>query len=488
MFSSVFGTDNIQMANQDHTISFVTFGMFILDEIEWQTPNPPTPKTNLIGGAGTYAVLGARLAVSPSHHLSRTVSWIVDIGSDFPSEVKSTIDAWNTNCVFRHDPHRLTTRAWNGYGANELRAFRYLTPKVRLEVSSLNSSQIMARSFHMVCSPDRCLDITTKLREVRRTLNPTAQDPVIVWEPIPDLCSPEQLSRLQEAARTCTIISPNHDELKMFFPEEISAKESQSQLVMRLAGWNTYNNQATPPPTPSSLNSPSPIVIVREGSNGSTAYIRLPATSASASPQQHQTNSITIHLPAYHKTSMSSQVTDPTGGGNTYLGALALTLGLYSHATNSTAESQLQLPLHTLLSQYLPGKETDKKQGLNEHLSYPGTDINKNGTNEDTILTITYAMIVSLVAASFAIEQHGTPNLNSGHRRKNDDRNEQSSDDQQAGEEGIDGEDEIELWNGETVMDRTRRYLEREGNGIRREMELAIVRIGDGTFDGSRVD
>jgi len=50
------------------------------------------------------------------------VSWIVDVGSDFPPEFRSTIESWQTNCVFREDRARLTTRAWNGYsGENEHR-------------------------------------------------------------------------------------------------------------------------------------------------------------------------------------------------------------------------------------------------------------------------------------------------------------------------------------------------------------------------------
>lgn len=51
----------------------------------------------------------------------QAVSWIVDVGSDFPAEVMDTIQSWDTGCVIREDKGRLTTRAWNGYGANEKR-------------------------------------------------------------------------------------------------------------------------------------------------------------------------------------------------------------------------------------------------------------------------------------------------------------------------------------------------------------------------------
>lgn len=74
---------------------------------------------SIIGGAGSYAVVGARLVAGKK--LSSSVSWIVDVGSDFPTEVLGVIKSWNTNCLIREDSGRLTTRAWNGYGPNEKR-------------------------------------------------------------------------------------------------------------------------------------------------------------------------------------------------------------------------------------------------------------------------------------------------------------------------------------------------------------------------------
>jgi hypothetical protein len=74
----------------------------------------------IIGGAGSYAAVGARLVAGERY--ARSVSWIVDVGSDFPLEFRSTIESWQTSCIFREDRARLTTRAWNGYsGENEHR-------------------------------------------------------------------------------------------------------------------------------------------------------------------------------------------------------------------------------------------------------------------------------------------------------------------------------------------------------------------------------
>lgn len=72
-----------------------------------------------MGGAGPYAVVGARMVAGLEH--SQSVGWIVDAGSDFPTVVRHIIQSWNTHCVMREDEARLTTRAWNGYGPNEKR-------------------------------------------------------------------------------------------------------------------------------------------------------------------------------------------------------------------------------------------------------------------------------------------------------------------------------------------------------------------------------
>lgn len=88
------------------------------DEVEYVGGR--TPEKVIIGGAGSYAAIGARLAAGEKH--ARLVSWIVDVGSDFPPDFRSTVESWQTNCVFREDSARLTTRAWNGYsGENEHR-------------------------------------------------------------------------------------------------------------------------------------------------------------------------------------------------------------------------------------------------------------------------------------------------------------------------------------------------------------------------------
>jgi hypothetical protein len=52
------------------------------DEVEYV--GGKTAGKVIIGGAGSYAAIGARLAAGERY--ARSVSWIVDVGSDFPPE------------------------------------------------------------------------------------------------------------------------------------------------------------------------------------------------------------------------------------------------------------------------------------------------------------------------------------------------------------------------------------------------------------------
>jgi hypothetical protein len=87
------------------------------DEIEYVGSR--ARQESVIGGAGTYAAIGARLVAGAEH--SGSVGWLVDIGSDFPIEFRQLIELWRTSCLFRGDKSRLTTRAWNGYGPGDHR-------------------------------------------------------------------------------------------------------------------------------------------------------------------------------------------------------------------------------------------------------------------------------------------------------------------------------------------------------------------------------
>ena len=185
--------------------------MFRIDEIHYQPPKPSV--YNIIGGAGSYSALGARL-FSPGSE-AKKVGWIVDKGSDFPNSIENTIKSWKTSCSFRNDGTRLTTRGWNGYDASENRAFRYATPKLRLDENSLAECEplLRAKAFHLICSPTRCINLVNGILHLRRGLPDHPPRPIFIWEPVPDLCVPSQLLETTRALRYVDICSPNHAEL-----------------------------------------------------------------------------------------------------------------------------------------------------------------------------------------------------------------------------------------------------------------------------------
>ncbi|KAK4544531.1 hypothetical protein LTR36_004103 [Oleoguttula mirabilis] len=292
--------------NDSSSVDFVTLGMFIIDDIY---PSPTaadqTPRKDVIGGAGTYSAIGARLFSPPP--TSKSVGWIVDAGPDFPPELRTVIASWETGVLLR-PRDAPTTRGWNGYGANEHRAFKYLTEKKRLTADDLTPELLGAKSIHLICSPMRCVDMVLQI--LHRRLASFGDDeakPVVIWEPVPDLCTAEELENTMQALRYVDVISPNHEELGSLFSfthstgVDKTAVEKQAQTL--LAHGIGPSGQGA--------------VVVRAGKEG--CYIAANHASASS-----PSSSLSHWLPAYHTN--AARVVDPTGGGNGFLGGLAIGL------------------------------------------------------------------------------------------------------------------------------------------------------------------
>jgi sugar/nucleoside kinase (ribokinase family) len=288
------------------------------DEIH---PSPTSPDQtihrDILGGAGSYSALGARL-LSSTLQEAESIGWTIDVGTDFPAEIRSTIDSWGTTAVFRDRPHgELTTRGWNGYSGNEVRAFKYLTPKKRLTADDLSRSLLLSRSFHLICGGERCMEQVKRIHERRNEITAsnskvTNTKPLIVWEPVPDLCVPSELAATLLALPYIDVVSPNHAELGALFGYshlethiDRAIVEAQANTLLN-AGVGTDGNGA---------------IVVRCGAEGCYARSR----------------DVNRWLPAYHSPDASSsagdgaagaggRVIDPTGGGNGFLGGLAVGL------------------------------------------------------------------------------------------------------------------------------------------------------------------
>jgi len=210
--------------------------------------------------------------------------------------------------------------------------------------------------------------------------------PLLAWEPVPELCVPAELAKFREAIRYVDVVSPNAEELAGFFTSRQPAP-SESQVAKEILGWGigSLGNGA---------------LMVRQGKEGSAAYCP----------------SGFFHLRPYHLT--AAKVVDPTGGGNTFLGALAQALGGNVNPPASVIESALADAV---------------------------TRVSRDAW--DTMCQLLNASIYATVAASFVIEQPGMPVL----ERANSGR---------------------EYWNGESFEDRLVTYLAREKDYIARHLTV----------------
>lgn len=396
----------------------------VVDEIHY--PPPKQPQFDILGGAGSYSALGARL-LSPSPTQSKQVGWIVDRGSDFPPHLTSLISSWQTSALLRCDPSRLTTHGWNGYSdTTQYREFKYTTPKLRLEAADLLDSPALlnSKSFHLICSPSRCISLVTNILALRRAhcsyAGGIAPKPLFIWEPVPDACVPDELLNVTKALGYVDVCSPNHAEIGQLmgctgedengnvdhaFVEEASEMLLSSMplssvaVVVRCGSEGCYIAQNAGRPAPRVL---SPV------SNGSTKPKKIRGGGIALGKDMDFTSllsglcareddmdvdepeadpidyGLSVWIPAYHTD--STKVVDPTGGGNTFLGGMSV---LYARG-------------HSL--------EESCKMGA--------------------------------VAASFAIEQVGMPNLSTA-------------------ESGWNGANHEELWNGVSVKERQRAFERR---------------------------
>ncbi|KAL3418318.1 hypothetical protein PVAG01_10034 [Phlyctema vagabunda] len=367
-------------------LDFCTLGMFIIDEIHYQ---PPTPSVHdIVGGAGAYAALGARLLSPPP--LSKTVSWIVDAGSDFPESISSQLRSWETSCLIRTDPSRLTTRGWNSFDENQDRAFAYTSPKLRLTPEDLRGPLLAAKSYHLICSPTRCREIVQKLLRRRAALH--LPRPILVWEPVPDLCIPSELLNLTNTLPWINVCSPNHSELAALMGDsaidektgevdksmveraceqllESMPLNQNFSLVVRAGAQGCYIAQnggivkKAKKKRTHRLNALSPTMNTADLTSLFAGLLNDKGDYEFERRDEEEVNpGIDEWVPAYHTD--ASKVVDPTGGGNGFLGGLTVALArgkgleeaaVWGSVAASLAIEQVGMPV---LGSNEDGKET----------------------------------------------------------------------------------------------------------------------------------
>lgn len=182
-------------------------------------------------------------------------------------------------------------------------AFRYLTPKLRLDHQALVSTHLLwSKSFHLICSPLRCIDLVNNILAQRgqSSVGDPGTRPLFIWEPVPDLCTTEELQHCLEALKYVDVVSPNHGELGGFFGKDTNDVDHVNfRLIEDLCDqWLA-----------SGIGSDGKGgIVVRCGKDGCLVTRK----------------GWRKWLPAYHQS--AERVVDPTGGGNGFLGGLAVGL------------------------------------------------------------------------------------------------------------------------------------------------------------------
>lgn len=143
------------------------------------------------------------------------------------------------------------------------------------------------------------LDRRKHLLQQHNTAN-LVDRPLFIWEPNPAHCTPDQLHRCKEALKHVDVVSPNHSELAAFFdvPAHPHGRLDRGVVERCCSDWAASGIGIDG----------GGAVVVRAGKDG--CFVAQGGSK--------------LWLPAYHQS--AGKVVDPTGGGNAFLGGLAVGL------------------------------------------------------------------------------------------------------------------------------------------------------------------
>lgn len=259
-----------------------SMGMFIIDENEYPPSWNRASETDIIGGGGSYAIVGGRIVAGAD--LGTRVCGVVDCGYDFPDGLLNELKSWNAGIVFRQNPHCKTTRGKNIYLPNHIREFQYLSPKIQILAKDIiNTPELLAsKSFHLICSIDRAVEIVSEINTARSNVG--LPPPIYIYEPLPSDCVARNFTKLTAILPHVDIFTPNLEEAAGLACEQTTELHSIANTFLKHMKSNSG-------------------VVLRCGPNG--CFIKT-------------NNNITLKLPAFHID--QSKVVDVTGGGNSFCG------------------------------------------------------------------------------------------------------------------------------------------------------------------------
>lgn len=262
-------------------------------------------------------------------------------GFDFPPDVAKEIKSWCTRCLRVQTPERLTTKGLNTYNSagdrskfgaffemtdiNDWRpykVFHYLSPKRRLDHTDLQGRLLDSKTYHLICSPSRCIEMVKGILEARPKYGDkndfeeyVIKRPIFVWEPVPDSCKSSELQKCFEALQYVDVISPNLLELNLLFEDGAQPQAQPGETLDTELLRRRCNELLT-----KGFGSKPSAVVVRLAERG--CYVAQ-VVRHMLLPAFHQARD---ELKGNEKENWTEKVVDPTGGGNAFLGGFCIGL------------------------------------------------------------------------------------------------------------------------------------------------------------------
>lgn len=183
------------------------------------------------------------------------------------------------------------------------KSFVYTTPPLQPRPSNLEVFSLLeANSFHFLSTPKDLESQLTELLELRKKHGVNGR-PLIVWEPAPLGCDRHNLDAHLRACKLVDVFSPNHLELGYL----VQSRNGHDPTAFSKSTVESFAHIFL---TSGVGQKGGGCAVIRAGEHGALTL------SASFGPEW---------LPPFYSTT-SPKVVDPTGAGNTFLGAFCATL------------------------------------------------------------------------------------------------------------------------------------------------------------------
>lgn len=193
----------------------------------------------------SIGILGARLF--QPRPCSASFGWIARVGMRFSTSIKELVKERGSSLIFLGESQSPSIKGCLKYvdtafgrRGNHLRKvcseadcwlpkhFEYLTPMLNTSPCHLGGTKLLSSlGFHFLRDPVEITVQVTDLLELKSEAG-IKDRPLIVWEPRPPSCIPENRDALFETVKYVEVFSPNHTELGAIFNHTALACKEES--------------------------------------------------------------------------------------------------------------------------------------------------------------------------------------------------------------------------------------------------------------------